>query len=366
MVQRRIAISAGSYNQGGIGTALLALAGGLLAAGHQVDVLTTPALERPLPDGATLVPLGRSTRAGIPTMARYFRTHRPDVVIIARDYVGLATDIALRLAGRRKATCVLWTFHTMMEDDTRGAGLRKRLSSWLARGPIRRAAACIGVSDGVARAAEARFGLPTGTVHTLPNAVWSAERLAAATPAPRAPAGQKRLLCCARLVPQKDLPTLIAAFALVRARINCHLQIAGEGPDQALLQAKIGALGLDGHVTLLGQHPECLSLMQAADCLVLSSRFEGSPVVLVEGLVIGLPIVATNCPSGPAEILQDGALGTLVPVGDAQALAQALIAALDPAHDTTALRAARQQAALGWRADVVTARYEALITKLCT
>jgi glycosyltransferase involved in cell wall biosynthesis len=149
------------------------------------------------------------------------------------------------------------------------------------------------------------------------------------------------ILGVGRLSPQKDFATLIRAFRTVRARRPARLVILGEGEQRAELQALIAAEDLAADVALPGFEPNPLRYMRRAAMLALSSRHEGLPGALIEAMACGTPVVATDCPSGPAEVLENGRYGRLVPVGDADALANAIDATLDdPAPPAVAERAA--------------------------
>jgi glycosyltransferase involved in cell wall biosynthesis len=128
---------------------------------------------------------------------------------------------------------------------------------------------------------------------------------------------------------QKDFPTLIRAFARVRQTRPCRLVIIGEGRERPALEALIGQLGLTGQVDLPGFQPNPLPFLARASLFVLSSAWEGSPNVLTEAMALGTPVVATDCPSGPAELLDGGRIAPLVPVGDPEALARMVLATLD-------------------------------------
>jgi glycosyltransferase involved in cell wall biosynthesis len=143
------------------------------------------------------------------------------------------------------------------------------------------------------------------------------------------------ILAAGRLTRQKDFPTLIQAFALVRPNFAARLIILGEGRDRTILQDLIVRLSLQDWIDLPGFVTNPYAYMKQADLFVLSSRWEGSPNVLTEAMALGLPVVATDCQSGPREILQEGRLGPLVPVGDSKALSQAMLRVLQdplPAH----------------------------------
>jgi len=136
------------------------------------------------------------------------------------------------------------------------------------------------------------------------------------------------LLGVGRLTRQKNFPNLIRAFARVRTQQPSRLMILGEGEDRSALETLIAELGLQGEVSLPGFVQNPYAYMKRAAMFVLSSDWEGLPTVLIEALALGTPVVSTNCPSGPMEILRGGVLGRLVPMQDAEALAQAITASL--------------------------------------
>lgn len=148
------------------------------------------------------------------------------------------------------------------------------------------------------------------------------------------------ILSAGRLRKQKDFETLLRAFALVRAKRACQLIILGEGSERRSLEVLVQKLGLRGQVLLPGHRSNPFAYMRRAALFVLSSRFEGSPNVLIEALAVGVPVVATDCHSGPREILANGAYGPLVPVGDAEHMAEAILATLDHALPAETLRRA--------------------------
>jgi glycosyltransferase involved in cell wall biosynthesis len=143
-----------------------------------------------------------------------------------------------------------------------------------------------------------------------------------------------------RLTAQKDFPLLIRAVARVRKQRPCRLVILGQGELRGELEALAESLGIGSEVWLAGHVANPLAFMAKASVFVLSSIWEGSPNVLTEALAVGTPAVATDCPSGPREILGGGEFGPLVPVGDLPALADAILATLNNPLPATVLRRA--------------------------
>jgi glycosyltransferase involved in cell wall biosynthesis len=146
-----------------------------------------------------------------------------------------------------------------------------------------------------------------------------------------------------RFTRAKDFGTLIKAFRLVRNTIAARLVILGEGDERWALESMVEQEGLTGQVALPGFVPNPYAYMRAASVFVLSSEREGLPTVLVEAMATGTPVVAPDCPSGPREILDDGAFGRLVPVGDATAIAEAVCDVLKRQPETSSAQLRAQE-----------------------
>lgn len=136
------------------------------------------------------------------------------------------------------------------------------------------------------------------------------------------------VLSVGRFSKQKDFGTLLRAFARVREDRPARLVILGDGPERSMLESLISELGLDEVAALPGWVANPYPWMAHAGVYVLSSRWEGLPSVLIEALYCAVPIVATDCLSGPREILEGGEHGLLVSVGDVEALARGIESAL--------------------------------------
>jgi glycosyltransferase involved in cell wall biosynthesis len=129
-----------------------------------------------------------------------------------------------------------------------------------------------------------------------------------------------------RLTAQKDFETLIRAFAQAEKPEQARLVIFGEGEDRIQLKDLVLDLGLHDLVDLPGYTNEPYAHLSNASLFVLSSAWEGLPTVLIEALALACPVVSTDCPTGPSEILQNGRYGALVPVGDVDILSREMSA----------------------------------------
>lgn len=324
-----------SLSGGGAERVIINLAQGITERGLPVDLVLAAAegaLLDQLPPSVRLVDLHapRMLRSVGP-LAGYLRRERPRVLISSMNYANLVAIWAARLA--RQATPVVVTVHTTLSQSRpQQGGLSTRVWRPLLRTFYPWAAKVVAVSRGAADDLASASGLPRDLVEVVYNPVITPAVLAAARQAPNhpwfAPGQPPVILGVGRLTRQKDFPTLIRAFAQVRGRRAARLIILGEGEDRPALTALVAELGVADDVALPG-FQNALAYMASSALFVLSSAWEGLPTVLIEALAAGTRVVATDCPSGPREILQEGRLGALVPVGDATALAGAMLDALE-------------------------------------
>jgi glycosyltransferase involved in cell wall biosynthesis len=162
------------------------------------------------------------------------------------------------------------------------------------------------------------------SVHIIPNAV-SPPPVCNVRDAFAVEPGRQRIVAMGRLTHQKGFDLLIRGFAALAPRFcNWDVEILGEGPLRQELQDLIGELGLQDRIHLRGWLPDPHRLLSQADLFVLPSRFEGFPNALLEAMACGLPAIASDCDSGPAEIIRNGIDGLLIPCDDVPALTAAL------------------------------------------
>ncbi|QDY70403.1 glycosyltransferase [Qingshengfaniella alkalisoli] len=326
----RIALAPGSIDGGGIGTVTLNLAEGLVARGAKVDLLltTVPKDGRRIPDGVETVVLAGRTRQAFGAAKRYMSQSRPHMIVTARNYMHLLMTAAHRSTGASKHCALVWSFHTHRSTERSHARLKDRLVDALAVRFAGWADHLVAVSHGVGNDLAAA-GLPEDKLRVIENPAWTDwynDLAQAPCFHPWLQGGEVPvILGIGRLSKQKDFPLLIRAFAKLRASHPARLIILGEGPDRSALEALISDLEISEHVSLPGHVPNVFCYLAKAQLFVLSSRWEGFGMVLVEAMGCGCPVISTDCPAGPAEILQGGRLGPLVPVGDVTAMAHAMV-----------------------------------------
>ena len=345
----RIACFFSTSGHSGVDRAAKHLIPALARRGYRVDLLKVrrhgPHLDA-IPDGVTVVDLGsRHTYACVPALVRYLRCERPAVMLSDKDRVNrtalLAGWLARQLAGR--PTRLVFSSGTTISIDlaTRGA-----LERWVQRTSMGRlypfADQVIVTSAGVADDMASYTGLPRERIRVVPSPVVPASLFTESLARPDHPwlgrSDVPLILGAGELCGRKDFETLLRAFARVRTQRPCRLMILGQGRARERLLALAAELGVAEDVALPGFVPEPYAFMAHADLFAFTSRWEGLGFVVIEALAVGTPVVATDCPSGPREILQDGRIGRLVPVGDAAALAAAMLQTLDAPPPEALLR----------------------------
>jgi glycosyltransferase involved in cell wall biosynthesis len=380
---RRIALLLSDLNGGGVQKMTLALAAGLKARGHEVDLVLYRAAGELLPQiphgvvvhelnpeaflqgrlgplradptgiGRLLMPVVLTSRPSrglvyLRSLASYLRERRPDALVAAVVHLNLEAIWAVRLAG--VPTRVLVSERTAPSQMLAKDSWRARFLPPLMRRSYQQADVIVAVSRALGDDLADVTGIPRERIVTIYNPVIgpTVDRLARESVAhPWLAAGQPPVILSAgRLSPQKDFPTLVRAFARLRRDRPARLVILGAatGSDEKTgrrtseLKVLAETLGVADDLDLLGFTYNPYAFMARARLFALSSAYEGFGNVLVEAMACGCPVVSTDCPSGPAEILGQGRYGLLVPVGDDAALAQAMMRILGASPDTDELR----------------------------
>jgi glycosyltransferase involved in cell wall biosynthesis len=332
--KRPLAVYCGPFDGGSTAKIAARLANGFVARGVPTDLLVTAARD-PIAEatdpGVRVVPMGRMTpMSRVPAMALYLRGRCPAAVLTHRIREDVFTLKAARLAGT--GTPVFVTVHGRMSvklDHLSGWKGRRRRAEVLRYYPRNRA--IVAISEDTAQDLRALLGA-TASVTTIPNPIVTPELLELAEApiehlwfsGPPDPADPPVLVFAGRLEVEKDLPTLLRAFALLRQERPCRLLIIGDGRLRAEVIALRDALGLVADVDMPGWASNPYPYLRRAALVVLSSIWDALPTVLIESLALGTPVVSTECGAGPREILGGGRYGPLVPPGDAPALAAAL------------------------------------------
>jgi len=382
-VPERLAVMLGSLRLGGGERVGLLLAGAFAARGHRVDLVVAECEGQYLdqvPKEVRLIPLAASSRITgrcmefaadpggwpillplqlgmhphrlskrLPALVHYLQTERPYALLSVGTQANLAALRASRVS--RAATRIV-----VREGNPLSFRRRYRWAyPTVVRRLFRHAHAIVAVSDGVADDLSATAGIPRERILTIygPASPVAQDRARKRPAHPWFAPGQPPvLLAVGRLVPQKDYPTLLRAFARVRSVLPVRLVILGEGWRRRSLERLVRRLGIADAVQMPGYVDNPYAYMAHSAAMVLSSAWEGIGNVLIEALACGCPVVSTDCPGGPAEVLRQGAYGRLVAVGDVDALATAMAKTLSEIPDRERLRARAQEFGIDRVADL--------------
>lgn len=250
-------------------------------------------------------------------LQKLIRECSPDLVFSQLNYVSTVTGSALKGLGKSPA----WVARLAGNPDVE---IRYPVLPWT-RSSFKRATYVSGCSEGASRSIISHLLVPPERVVTLPNVVDVAriEKLCDAN-GPRGPNTDAFVFVHAgRCVPQKNQSMLLDAYA--QAGIpRSELWILGVGPLREKLIARAKKLGISDRVKWMGFQADPYSYFRQADCFVLSSRYEGLPNVVIEAMLCGLPVISTDCPYGPADLIDNGKTGILTPPQDTNSLAQAM------------------------------------------
>jgi glycosyltransferase involved in cell wall biosynthesis len=342
-----LAVFVATSGHSGVDRAMKHLIPALAARGLRIDLLQVrrhgPHLD-PVPAGVRVIDLGtRHVYSSLPALVRYLRRERPAAMLADKDRLNRTALLARAIA--RVPTRLVLSIGTTVSINLASRGAYER---WLQRTSMgrfyRHADRVIVTSSGVADDMAAYTGLAREHIEVVPSPVvpaWLIEARPARPDHPWfAPGEPPLILGVGELSERKDFGTLIRAFARLRAERPCRLLILGRGRRREALLALAAELGVAADVELPGFVSEPYAYMAHADLFAFTSRWEGLGFVLIEALAAGTPVVATDCPSGPREILQDGRYGPLVSVGDVDALAAAMRSTLAAPLPAAVLREA--------------------------
>lgn len=341
-----LAVVMRAFEGGGAQRDMLLLCNALAARGIHIAILALrcDGPLRALLDPAiriTEVP-GRQLRYAIPGLRRMIGTAAPALVVSSEASLNLCTLIAVRtLPRRRRPKLILREVGSPSIAERHDPYRQNRIGYRILRRVYAYADRIVTLTDGARRDLIGNFSVPDAKIATmLTNAVippGMVDRLARWD----GETGREDdlIVTVGRLSPEKDQLTLLRAMTLLPADRRWRLAIVGDGSERPALEDFARRHGLGERIVFTGEVADPFAWMMRARVAICSSVYEGLGNAIIEALACGTPVVSTNCPYGPREILEGGRYGTLTPVGDAAAMAAAIATGLNAAPDRAALRA---------------------------
>jgi glycosyltransferase involved in cell wall biosynthesis len=303
----------------------------------------------------------RRLATSVVALVRVLRSEQPDIVFSLQGGTNVIAALA-HVVARSRARLVLSERSPLVRPDRSRGRLAIELP--LKRAAYRRADVITSLSNGVARELHERLGVPRAKLRVIYNPTVDTrigELAAESVEHPWFHDGVPIIVAVGRLVEIKDYPTLLAAFARVRAARRVRLVVLGDGPLRRTLDNLVASLGIGDDVAFLGFDKNPFKYVARARVMAHTSRAEGLGSAIVQALACGTPVVATDCDFGPRELIESGQNGFLVPVGDSAAVADRILEIVG--DDALRDRMSRRAVALADDFTVATsvARFEAAL-----
>lgn len=336
-MQKKIAIFLPSLAGGGAEKVMLDLAERLSSDTCQVDLLVANKQGPCKLSPCTKVHLidlnaGKPSRA-IFKLIKYIWREKPYAIMSALTHANIALAIAHKLSlGAQR--CILNERADALALTKEKYGADRLMTKWAGKICYPWAHEIIAVSAGTADSIAKLFALKREKIKVIYNLI-NLDNVLTQSKAPAELPWKDELpiiISAGRLSTQKNYPLLIAAFHQVRKQIPCHLAILGEGEERDSIENLVASLNIQDDVWMPGYVGNSQAYISRAKIFILASNYEGLPNVLIESLALNIPIISTNCPSGPAEILCNGRYGILVEPGNIQQLTNAILNALSGEH----------------------------------
>lgn len=330
-MSKKIAVFTQDFMGGGAERMMINLANGMADKGHTVDLIVVRnhgPYKNLIDSNINIVTLGgKKVLFSIWGLTRYLKKEKPEILYSTLKHVNIAAILANKLSGNKTKTVIREACHLLTTGNKQ---ILQKIAYCLVPIFYKKADAIVAVSEGVAESIVEYCNIPFDRIHILPNPSVTNELIEKSKKLPKHPffnnKNTKVILGVGRLTYQKNFDHLIKAFSLLQkeSEQNIKLIILGDGEDRSMLEKLVRDLNLHESVSLPGFVDNPYSYMKKASLFVLSSRFEGSPNVLVEAMACGTPVISTDCPSGPKQILDDGKFGLLIPINDKKKLSDAM------------------------------------------
>lgn len=356
-MNRKISIFLPNLHGGGAERVAVNLANDFITKGFSVDLVLLKAegvfLSEVDPAVRIISLNSLRIRSSLIPLAKYMRVESPDA-LIANMWPMTGIALIARMISRRNLKVMVVEHTNWKYFMNKYSTIHNLILKYSMRRLLSRADSIVTVSKGAADDLSELTQIPRDKISVIYNPIVSNFTLSdvGLCHLPKWQIGtHKRIIALGSFKTEKNYILLLNAFSLIVKKVDVRLLILGEGEIRFLLESVVMELGLSDLVFLPGFVTNPQAFICEADLFVLSSDFEGFGNVVVEALHAGTPVVSTDCPSGPREILEDGKYGILTPVGDAEALASAVLMSLRSSHDKEALKARAQDFTIAKAAD---------------
>lgn len=326
----KICFYPGALNLGGVGRLTINLASEMMQQGYQIDLFLTMYQGNYLKDIPKEVKVIKGKGGALKSMvtfANYIRDDKPDVIISSRDYLNLINILVTKLV--RAKTKVIASVHVDYSGmPKQRQSYRIKALNFILKKLYPKADRIVAVSNGVAKDFSLRYNYPLDKIEVIYNPTYLEENYLIERKMKYETFFHTELpivIGVGRLNDQKNFSLLIEAFEVVSKQIESKLIILGEGSNRPKLEKIIADKKLINNVFLPGFVPNPIDYIKKSNVFVMSSSWEGFGNVIIEAMGTGISVVTTDCPSGPAEILNNSKYGKLVPMNNKKEMANAII-----------------------------------------
>jgi glycosyltransferase involved in cell wall biosynthesis len=333
--QRKIAFFSYDMRVGGAEKMILTLLPQFINAGYFIDLVLIKKAGAFLSDidpRVNIISLKKEhvSQSLIP-LIRYFKKSKPDVFISNLTHLNIVTIIAKFFSGTRSK--IIITEHSSITTNNLQKGGKEGILVFLARFLYPLADKTVVVSDGAAQNLIEAIKINPNKVQSIYNPIdMDRIRILSREKIDEFWLTEKSIpvfVAIGRLEQEKNFSFLLNVFQTLTKKRKARLLILGEGSERQMLEQQMIAYGIENDVKLLGIKTNPYPYISNADLLVCTSKYEGFNITLAESLACGTPVISMNCPYGPAEILDNGTYGQLIPPGDRDGMVDAIIAAID-------------------------------------
>ena len=345
MKNNKITLFIPSLHGGGAEKVFVNLANGFIKKNKKVDLILAkqegPYL-KDLSEKVNIINLNKKrVLFTLLPLIQYLNREKPDILISALSHANIITLIANYFINN-KIKVIVTEHNPISIKNNQLFFLKKLLTKFFIKKLYKKSNKVVAVSRGVANDLVKTLKISENNLHVIYNPIYTSGLV-------KKPSSEffhkwldnKKdiiIIAIGRLTKQKNFLLLIKSFEIIVKKINVKLIILGEGEERQNLEKSIQNLNLQNSIDLPGFVDNPYSFLNKSNIFVLSSDFEGFGNVLVEAMACGTPVVSTNCPSGPSEILENGKYGKLVPVNNPNALAEAIIETLNNPIESSILQ----------------------------
>ena len=332
-MKEKLAIFISSFRGGGAEKVAVNLANEFVKCGKSVEIITISndgPLKVNVSKKVKIISFNKSRAIyALPNLITYLRSEKPSAILTVMDHINIIGILGNLLSQSNTKICI--SIHTNLHYEfIKNSSAKKKAMLFFIKSLYQKAHKIISVSKSGAKDISMIANIPIDKIDVIYNPILSDDFFKISNKKVEDKwintVKLPLVISAGRLSEEKDFITLIRAFKLVLNEIDCRLMIFGEGDQKSKLECEIKKLGLCSKIKLKGFVDNLPAYINHSDLFVMTSKVEGFGNVLVEAMALNVPIVSTDCPTGPREILENS--DCLASVGDVEGVAKKMLDSL--------------------------------------